>query len=280
MTFTIPFEAYGDGEVIHFAHANGYPPGAYRQFLEALGRDYRVLAIQHRPMWSTMDPADMHDWRLVTGDLIDFLDAHDLRDVVGVGHSLGGVATMYAAIQRPDLFRALVFVEPVFLPAELLATLRANPQISLFGNSLVQRALRRRNYWPDRQAAFDHYRPKSVFNKLPDAALWDYINYGLKEDGDGVTLAYPREWEARFYELAPTDVWECVPQLTQPTLAIRAAESDTIFPEPWALWQTLQPQATFIEIPYVGHLLTMEQPECVAEHIRRFINDLDQQEDV
>ena len=38
-----------------------------------------------------------------------------LSGIVGIGHSLGGVTTMYAALQRPDLFRALVFIDPVFL---------------------------------------------------------------------------------------------------------------------------------------------------------------------
>ncbi|MCO5199165.1 MAG: alpha/beta hydrolase [Anaerolineae bacterium] len=272
---SIPFMQVGEhGDVVHFAHANGYPPGTYRQFLAALGRNYRVLAMHYRPIWSAMDPQEMTDWRLVTEDLIAFLDAQGLSGIVGIGHSLGGVTTMYAALQRPDLFRALVFIDPVFLPEAVLAALRANTERNPFEERLVMRALRRRNQWPDRQTAFDHYRPKSVFRALSDAALWDYVNYGLVDNESGVTLAYPREWEARFYALPPTDVWQCVPRLTHPTLALRAANSDTLYPQAWALWQTLQPAATFVELPDVSHLLTMEQPAAVAEPIHRFIESL------
>lgn len=272
---SVPFIQVGEhGETVHFAHANGYPPGAYRQFLEALGQHYRVLALQHRPIWSDMNPQEMRDWRLVTDDMIAFLDAQGASGIVGIGHSLGGVATMYAALQRPDLFRALIFIDPVFLPEEVLAALRANAQRNPFEVALVARALRRRNQWPDKQAAFDHYRPKNVFRALSDEALWDYVNHGLVANEHGVTLAYPREWEARFYALPPTDVWQCVPRLTQPTLAIRAANSDTLAPQAWALWQTLQPAAMFVELPDVGHLLTMEQPSAVAAPIHDFIENL------
>ena len=42
-------------------------------------------------------------------------------------------------------------------------------------------------------------------------------------------------------------MWDELPALAHPTLAIRATESDTLYPDAWALWQTLQPSATFVE---------------------------------
>jgi pimeloyl-ACP methyl ester carboxylesterase len=272
---TIPFDRFGDsGELIHFAHANGYPPGTYRQFLESLGKDYRVLAIQHRPIWATAPPETMTDWRMVTDDLIALLDSQNAQNIVGIGHSLGGVATMYAALQRPDLFRALILIEPVFLPEQALSMIRENPSLNPFDLPLVKTAMRRRDQWPDRQAAFDHFRPKAVFRRFSDETLWDYVNYGLKADAAGVSLVYSREWEARFYSLPPTDVWSCVPRIAQPTLAIRGSETDTIFPQAWQMWQDLQPQAQFVEMQNVGHMLTMEQPKAVAQIVRDFIGGL------
>lgn len=271
----IPFDTYdGAGPLLHFAHANGYPPGCYRQFLTLLGTRYTVRAIHHRPLWSDMDPWQMRDWRLVTGDLIALFDAQGWRDVIGVGHSLGGVATMYAALERPDLFRALILLDPVFLPSPWLAHVRANPMASPEMHPLVAGALRRRDFWASEQEAFERFRPKPIFQSLSDAALWDYTRAILKATDGGYTLAYPREWEARFYSLPPTDVWECVPRLSHPTLAVRGAESDTLHPEAWALWQTLQPQATFVELPAVGHLMAMEQPALVAQTILNYLEEL------
>ena len=86
-------------------------------------------------------------------------------------------------------------------------------------------------------------------------------------------LSYPREWEARFYARPPTNVWDELPALAHPTLAIRATESDTLYPDAWALWQTLQPSATFVEMDGVGHMLTAEAPEDVAGVVIHWLED-------
>ncbi len=106
-----------------------------------------------------------------------------------------------------------------------------------------------------------------MFASWSDDSLWDYVNYALVEDGPELTLAFPREWEAQIYATPPQAVWDAMPQITQPTLGIRAAQTDTIFPEAWQLWQKLQPQATFLQIENAGHMLTMERPLPVAEAI-------------
>ena len=106
--------------------------------------------------------------------------------------------------------------------------------------------------------------------------MWDYVNYALAENGQGeVTLVYSREWESQFYAHPPLDVWEDIPKVDQPTLAIRGADSDTLFPQSWQLWQELQPEATFVQIPEAGHMVTMERPQLVASTILNFMQQLD-----
>ncbi len=202
--------------------------------------------------------------------MIQFFDQEGLRDVIGMGHSLGAVATMYAAVQRPDLFRAIVLIEPVFLPPQILQLAAAHPDKAA-EQPFVLRALNRRNRWQSRQAAFDHFRVKSVFERWSDAVLWDYVNNGIHEENGEFVLTYPREWEARVYARLPLSVWERIPQVTQPTLAIRATKSDTLFPDSWQLWQELQPSATFVEMADLGHMLPMERPLLVAETIQNWL---------
>ena len=262
----IPFIEFGSGSnTIHFAHANAYPPGTYRQLLEPLSERSRVLAIKHRPLWDDSDPWEtLNSWQQVSADLIAFLDGQNVADIVGIGHSLGAVATMYAALERPDLFSRLVLVEPVFLPPEFLAMMDIVDPRDI---PLVAGALRRRNGWASRQELFDHYRGKKVFARLADDALWDFVNFGTDEVNGEVKLAYSPEWEARFYAMAPRDIWELLPQLEHPTLAIRAADSDTLYPLAWQLWQEKQPDATFVELDEAGHLVTHERPSELANII-------------
>jgi pimeloyl-ACP methyl ester carboxylesterase len=271
---SIPFIDFGgEGPLLHFAHANAYPPGCYRQFIKALLPNYRVLAIQQRPLWTGSDPQELTSWELLADDLIHFFEQVGLEDVIGVGHSMGGVATMYAAVKRPSLFRQLILIEPVFLPPEYLQLAAANPDAA-YQLPLVRGSQRRRNRWPSRQAAFDRFRTKAVFGRFSNETLWDYVNHATHEDGSsGVALTYPREWETQVYAHPPLCVWDRIPQVTHPTLAIRGADSVTIQPAAWQLWQELQPEATFVEITNTGHMLTMERPSLVAQTILQYLHD-------
>jgi len=272
MNMKIPFIDFGGtGPILHFAHANAYPPGCYRQFVDALRPHYRVLALAQRPLWSHSQPSELTSWHLLADDLIRFFEQEGLANVVGVGHSSGAVATMLAALKRPSLFRALILIEPVFLPPRMIEVINADPEL-VEKIPLIQHTRRRRTRWPSRQAAFDHFRARSAFQRWPDESLWDYVRQGLRPNGSGeVTLTFRREWEARVYIHFPRDVWQYVPQVTQPTLALRGAESDTILPEAWQLWQELQPQAAFVEVADAGHMLTMERPSLVAQTILDFL---------
>ncbi|MDT8305447.1 MAG: alpha/beta hydrolase [Anaerolineae bacterium] len=269
----IPYLEFGAGPLLHFAHANGFPPGTYRQFLGHLGASYRVLAMAQRPLWPDEPPEQLDGWHQLAGDLIRFLDEHGAQGIVGAGHSLGAVVTMVAALERPDLFRKLVLIEPVFLPPPLLAAAAAHPE-KAFEIPLVHIARRRRHRWPSREAAFAHFRKKAVFARFSDTALGDYVEYGLEECSDGVELRYSREWEARFYGTPPLQVWEQIPRIEHPTLAVRGEATDTLMAPAWELWQELQPGAHFVEIGDAGHLAPMEKPAKLTTVVAAFLDNV------
>lgn len=277
MSAPIPFDDYGgQGPLLHFAHANGYPPACYRRLIAALTDHYHVLAVHHRPLWPGSQPEELNNWHLIGDDLLRFFDQQGLEGVIGVGHSLGAVATMYAALQQPEAFRALVLIEPVFLMPAILSIFAMQPAATLSEDyPLVKIASSRRNEWPSRQEAFQHFRPKRVFAHWSDEALWDYIWHGFyKNEAGDVVLSYSPQWEARIYALPPTDVWELIPRVTHPTLGLRGKETDTLAPAAWELWQMAQPQATFVEIAGASHLLPIEKPAEVADRILAFLDRL------
>lgn len=269
---SFPYIKYGNSDtILHFAHANGFPPLVYRAFLERVAERHQVWGMGFRPIWSTEDPwTAFTSWEQFADDLITFLDSHNLRNIIGIGHSMGGVATTIAAVKRPDLFRQLILIDPVFLPPSILAMMES-PAYDPMDFPLVQGALKRRDFWESREEAWERFRPKSVFSRFTDPALWDYVNAVLKPTDGGYTLTFPKTWEARIYSLVPKDVWQWLPQVTQPIIAIRAEHSDTIFPESWAYWQTLTPDATFVEVDNVGHLLLLEQPDRLADLVHTHI---------
>ena len=53
----IPFDDFGGaGPLLHFAHANGYPPRAYAPLLESLLSTHHILAAHARPLWPGSQP--------------------------------------------------------------------------------------------------------------------------------------------------------------------------------------------------------------------------------
>ena len=71
--------------------------------------------------------------------------------------------------------------------------------------------------------------------------------------------------------MAPRDHWDRLPHVTHPTLAIRAEHSDVLFDNSWALWQERQPNATFLHLDDVGHLIPHETPETLAEVVLNWL---------
>ena len=266
----------GDGPVVHLAHANGFPPGTYRPLAETLIYCYHVIGLPSRPLWADSRPESAPDWHPLADDLIQGLDGLGLQGIVGVGHSMGGVLTLWAAVRRPDLFRVVVLIDPVILPPVWLWVVRLLHWLGCRRRlPLVRGALRRRRTWPSRRACYEHYSGKPLFAAWPDASLWAYVEAGTRERADGqVELVYPPEWEAHIFATAPTDIWRAVPKLRVPALVIRGECSATFRPESQTRMERLLPQARFVVMPGAGHLLPMERPAETGAVVRDFLDVL------
>lgn len=267
------YEFGGTGPVVHLAHANGFPPGSYRLLADTLVGRYRVIALPSRALWPDSQPS-VRDWRTLADDLIQGLDRLLLDHILGVGHSIGGVLTMWAAIRRPDLFRAVVLIDPVILPPAWLLLLRVMRCLGLYWRQpFVQGALQRRRTWPSQQACYESYRDKPLFADWPDASLRAYVKAGTRPRADGqVELVYSPEWEARIFATSPVDVWSDVPKLRTPTLVIRGDRTNVFLPECQARMEKLLPHARYVVIPGARHLVPLERPAETGAAIQAFLD--------
>lgn len=264
---------YGKEEdgVIQFLHANAYTPGCYAQMFKALS-NYKVIAPKQRPLWKDSDDSSLTSWSVLADDIIVHMDEVGRKDVIGIGHSMGGVASWLAAIKRPDLFSRLILIDPVILPLSYTLGIQWMP-MSLKRKyvPIVKVASRRRDTWTDRASAKKYFLSKKVFQRFDSQALEDFIEHGLKTHVDGgVGLAYPRAWEARVYGTAPY-LWRKLGKSPCPITVIRAQYSDVIGEESWAKIKSSLSKGHFIQADGAGHLVPFEQPELCADIIN---NDL------
>jgi pimeloyl-ACP methyl ester carboxylesterase len=272
----IPFIDFGGaGPLIHFANANGYPARTYTPLIETLTPHYRVLAMVNRAQWPEAKPADLHSWEPFVDDLLEFLTEQGNEPVIGIGHSLGGVVTLAAALRQPERFRAVVLLDPVLFRRRMLASISVTRKLGLLKkvHPLIPGALKRRRVFANADEMFSRYRKANVFKRIDDRGLRHYVDSLAQPRPDGqVELSVSPEWEARIYETGPLNLWSQIKNIKPPMLIIRGPETDAFFPAAVKKVRQLVPQAIIHDVPETGHLVPMEKPDVVGKLILDFLN--------
>ncbi len=262
--------------MLHFAHANGFPPGTYRKLLAELSQQYHVVSMAARPLWPDSRPQVLRDWSTLAEDLQAEIDRRGLRGIVGVGHSLGAVISLFAAAADHGLFSAVVAVDPLILTGFHSLFWGAAKKLGLGGRiRLVRGALRRREVFSNRDEARTTYANKSVFASWDPGVLDDYLETGMVDHLDGgVRLRYPREWEARIFAAAPHDLWARLRKVSVPTLFVQGEHSDTFLGAARVRVEREMPNARTVVMADTTHFVPMEQPRALARMIAEFLGSV------
>lgn len=276
----IPFINFGgNGEELLFLHANGYPPECYRPLLSRLAENYHVTAMIQRPLWPESKPEDIQDWRPLTDDFLRFLDAHQTGPIACIGHSMGGIALLRAALREPERFKAIVLLDPVLFPPYFIRAWRLLRGFKLLHrfHPLVAGAQQRRREFNNLERLFKGYRRKSVFRYMDDRALQSYVEgIACKRDEGGYQLCYSADWEIRIYLTGiwrDMDIWHGLPKLEVPTLIVRGAETDTFWEQTGKLVQRKQSKVRVETLDMSTHLVPLERPNEVSNLIQSFFEE-------
>jgi pimeloyl-ACP methyl ester carboxylesterase len=268
------YEFGGNGSILHVAVANGFPPQTYQPLVQPLTAHFRAVSLLPRALWpGELPPQTFIDWRdTLARDLIDGLRAYDLRDVVAVGHSFGGIASLLAAIAEPERFRALILLDPTILPPAIMRLIplgRQNGQDTTSG--LADRADKRRDRFESVEAAYTYFKGKRLFADWPDEALRRYAESVIPAPEGGFMLAWPREWEAYYFRTFYAGTWNDLPHLRGklPLLTVRGGTSNTLLPESVEQMHRILPEMAYAEISGHGHLF----PQTAPEETHRVIAD-------
>lgn len=187
--------------LLHFSHGNSYPAGTYRQLFDFLRQDFDVRALDmhgHDPAYPVRD-----GWQCLVDELIVQLERHE-EPAILVGHSLGGLLSMMAAKQRPELARCVVMLDsPVVAGWRAVAWRLAKLRGIGSRFSPARSSERRRILWPSADAAWQHFSAKPMFAAWAPGVLADYMESGLRPHPDGVELRFSRDVETGIYNTLP-----------------------------------------------------------------------------
>jgi pimeloyl-ACP methyl ester carboxylesterase len=258
--------------LLHFAHGNSFPAQTYGVFLQHLGAHYDVHALAmhaHNPNYPVRN-----GWHALTQELIEEIGTRHRQPVFLVGHSMGGMLCLMAAKARPDLVRAVVMLDaPVVAGwrAVLLGMAKSAGIDKRF--SPARYSERRRQSWPDREAAFQHFAAKPMFAAWPPQVLRDYVEYGLVDEPQGVSLRFTREAETAVYRTLPHNIGAMVARgLPVPVGFIGGA--DSVESRQAGLRATRKLVGRHMKLLPGSHLFPMEHPDAAAQAVHQMIRSL------
>ena len=200
--------------LIIFSHANSFPASTYGILFRSLrSRGHAVRAVErfgHDPRYPVTS-----NWPHLVQQLADFAAPEIERHQQGawlVGHSLGGFLSLMCAARHPHLgghpVRGVVLIDSPVLGGWRARTLELIKRTQLVGSvSPGKISRRRRNQWPDADAAFEHFAHKKAFARWDPQVLRDYIAHGTHDEttpqGRRRVLAFDREVETAIYNTLP-----------------------------------------------------------------------------
>jgi len=266
-------ELRGREAPILLAHATGFHARIWDQMIRHLGERY-IISVDQRGHGRSQKTEITH-WEVFGRDLAAFVRELDLRDVLGVGHSMGGHAMTEAAAAHPDRFRRLVLIDPVIAsPGDYRD---GGWMISSLGGQNHPTA-KRKNHFASIDEMFERFRDRKPYACFDPSALRDHCQYGLlpAPDGDGYILACPPEIEASIYMTSRTNaaVYDSIRAIELPVLILRAKrpplDRDVMDFTSSPTWPELVHEfqdGREIHLAEHTHFLPMEAPELVARYV-------------
>ncbi|MHA6279455.1 alpha/beta fold hydrolase [Salinimicrobium sp. CAU 1759] len=188
-------------------------------------------------------------------DIKEYIETHGLKNVLLIGHSMGGKTAMTAASLFPDLIEKLIVVDiapKYYAPhhQEILKGLAAVDDATLESRGEADEVLSK--YVPEQ--AVRMFLLKNLFwkekNKLGLRMNLSVLAKEIEELGQ----AMPKQYT-----------------YSKPTLFIKGERSSYISPEDQGLIEHHFPDSRIVEIPRAGHWVHAENKKGFYDEVMRFI---------
>jgi pimeloyl-ACP methyl ester carboxylesterase len=196
-----------------------------------------------------------------------------------VGHSLGGFLSLMAAARHPVL-AGLPVAGVLLLDAPILGGWRAGALGMIKRTQLVgavtpgKISRNRRNSWPSKEAALEHFKHKKAFARWDPQVLQDYIIHGTRMVNGKCVLGFEREIETAIYNTLPDNLDRLIKRhpLKCPVAFIGGRQSAEMKQVGMAMTEKLAKGR--ISMLDGSHLFPMEKPLATAAAIEAALRDM------
>ena len=258
-------------DIIHFAHANGFPAKTYNKLFSRLKNDFEINYLErhaHNPVFPVTD-----GWKRLKDELEEEIKKRYTKPVIGVGHSLGGVLHFLVAVENPELYKRIILLDAPIISRLSSRGLHILKLVNLIDHYSPSRITRyRRNLWKTKEEAFEHFRNKDKFANFDSEVLHDYIEYGTIETEKGYELFFKPSIEAKIYRSLPHNLPKLRGKLKVPAAYIGGTDSQEARMARLSFMRKHFPfEFQFLE---GSHLFPLEKPQETAQVIKTVLRRL------
>lgn len=261
----------GSGACLHFLHGNGFCGGVYWPFLRALQGSRPLFCHDFEAHGRSEAPPAFSGPRALIARIPQVMEDQGLADgrpLIGIGHSYGAALTLRVAAERPELFRALVLLDPITMPTPVWLGVKLLS--ALDRNAIAQGARRRRDRWDSRAQVLEKLRGRGIYRGWTEEALECFVDYATREEADGSrVLCCPKTIEAQIFE-QPMYAWRAYRRVRVPVLYLYGRRSYPFIPWAARLARRANPHVE-VQIQEGGHCFMQEDPGAAADAVNAFL---------
>lgn len=261
-----------DAATLHFLHGNGFCGGVYWPMLQTLARDYGLFTHDLEAHGDSDAPARFSGTGAILRRIPQVMRDQGLHEkkLVGIGHSYGGALTLAVAAANPGLFKALVLLDPILLPAPAWWWFR---NADRFGrNPMSNGARRRRDRWASREEADQRLRGRGIYAGWTTESFDAFLDFATRDQGSERVLCCPKQVEAAIFA-DPVYPWKALPRVEVPVLFVRGAQSYEFFPWTERIIRRLKPEVQMHQLPG-GHCFMQQDPRAASDLVGDFLRKL------
>jgi len=270
------YEEKGTGRPVVFVHGIPTDYRAWSAQMEPFSREHRAIALSRRYAAPNQRQGDVADSTVANNaaDLKGLIEKLGIAPVNLVGHSYGGFAAAYLAVDHPNLIHSLVLVEPA------ISTLLVANQKS--GSQVLALLLRS----PSVALAARRFQSRSLVPSLKALQAGDLgkaveLNADGVQDSPGGYRRMPEETRKMMLDNARTiaELKTDFPRFTKVEARRISARTLVVNGESTSLWlhrignllAAAVPKAEFVEVPQSRHFPHFENPHFFNEKVLGFL---------
>jgi len=247
---------FGKGKPLIIAHGYFGMSDNWKSMAMQFATDFEVHVIDQRNHGRSFHSDDFN-YDLMVDDLYQYINHYQLKDVMLLGHSMGGKMAMLFAVTFPELIEKLVIVDiaPKYYPPHHDYILKALNSVDFDKISSRKEIAKIIRTYIDEEAVVQ-FLLKNVYWKSKGQLAYRFNLKSLTENNNEVSEALP-----------------AFTTFEKPTLFLKGEHSGYISSEDTTLIKTHFPLAKIITVKNSGHWVHADNPDDFYDKVAQFLKE-------